>query len=88
VRQVSAPEDRLSWSDGISSRVDWRLVALDVFLCGVELGDGDFLDLAESILGLSGMGEQEDSDELLCFLEVENMVNDFIEQETIVTWFL
>ena len=52
------------------------------------MGDGDFFDLAELVLGLSGMVEQEDSDELLCFLEVENMLNDFIEHETIVTWFL
>ena len=49
------------------------------------MGDGDFLDLAELVLGLSGMGEQEDIDELLCFLKVENMVNALIEQETIVT---
>ena len=71
MRQVSALEDRLSWSDGMSARVDCRLVALDAFFWGTELGDGDFLDLAELFLGLSGMVEQEDSDELLCFLKVE-----------------
>jgi hypothetical protein len=43
------------------------------------VGDGDFLDLAELLLGLSGMGEQEDKDELLCFLEGKNMVNALIE---------
>ena len=54
-------------------------MTLDVFFCGAEVGDGDFLDLAELVLGLSGMVEQQDSDELLCFLEVENLVNAFIE---------
>ena len=69
--QVSALEDRLSWSDGISARVDCRLVALDVFFSGTDVGDGDFLELAELVLGLSGMVEQEESEELLCFLEEE-----------------
>jgi hypothetical protein len=46
-------------------------VALDVFFCEAEVGDGDFLDLAELVLGLSGMVEQEDREELLCFLEEE-----------------
>ena len=45
----------------MSARVDCRLVALDVFCWGAELGDGDFLELAELDLGLSGMVEQEDS---------------------------
>ena len=72
----------------MSARVDCRLVALDVFFWGAELGDGDFLELAELDLGLSGMVEQEDSEELLCFLEVGKKVNVFVEQETIVTWFL
>jgi hypothetical protein len=61
----------LSWSDGISARVDCRLAALDVFFCGAGVGDGDFLELAELVLGLSGRVEQEDSEELLCFLEEE-----------------
>ena len=68
--QVSALEDRLSWSDGISARVDCRLVALDVFFSGTDVGDGDFLELAELLLGLSVV-EQEEREELLCFLEEE-----------------
>ena len=69
--QVSALDDRLSWSDGISVRVDCHLVALDVFFSGTDVGDGDFLELVELVLGLSGMVEQEESEELLCFLEDE-----------------
>jgi hypothetical protein len=37
------------------------------------VGDGDFLDLALLVLGLSGMVEQEDREELLCFLGVGNI---------------
>ena len=48
------------------------------------MGDGDFLDLAELVLGLSGMGEQEDIDELLCFLKVENMVNACIDNRQLL----
>ena len=74
VRRVSELEDRLSWSDWMSGRLDCLLLfPPDVFLTGAEQGDGELREPAELQRGISGVVEQEEKEEVLCFLERENI---------------
>ena len=58
----------------MSGRLDCRLETLDPFLFGVALGDGEFLEQAELVRGLSGRVELEEREEELCFLVKEMLI--------------
>ena len=70
MRRVSELEDKLSSSDWIAARFDCLLAfTADVFLDGIERGVGEFRELAELQRGISGVEEQEENEEVLCFLK-------------------
>ena len=64
----------------MSGRVDCRLETLDTFLFGAAHGDGDFLEHAELVRGLSGRVElEEKEEEALCFLVKEILIKTMLE---------
>ena len=65
----------------MSGSVDCLLETLDTFLFGAAHGDGDFLEHAELVRGLSGRVELEDLEEALCFLLKERNVDQTLIRE-------